>query len=87
MCGICKQYGSKKIDLSGCTLSQVLYIINRGTPVLAMTDASHTILLTGYSTDTVTYVDPESAAEYTVTIEEMEAMTAGSGNTFVAYMK
>ena len=52
-----------------------------------MTDASHTILLTGYSTDTVTYVDPESAAEYTVTMEEMEAMTAGSGNTFVAYMK
>ena len=82
-----KQYGLKKIDLSGCTLSQVLYIINRGTPVLAMTDASHTILLTGYSTDTVTYVDPESAAEYTVTMEEMEAMTAGSGNTFVAYMK
>ncbi len=82
-----KEYGSKKVDLSGCTLNQVLYIINKGVPVLAMTDTSHTILLTGYSMDTVTYIDPESAAEYTVTLEEMEAMTAGSGNTFVAYMK
>lgn len=82
-----KQYGSKKVDLSGCTLSQVLYIINKGTPVLAMTDSSHTILLTGYSMDTVTYIDPDTAAEYTVTMEEMEAMTAGSGNTFVVYMK
>lgn len=82
-----EQYGAKRIDLTGCTLSQVLYIINKGMPVIAMTDSSHAILLTGYSLENVTYIDPDSGAEATVTMEEMEAMIAGSGNTFIGYVR
>lgn len=82
-----KQYGAKRIDLTGCTLNQVLYIINKGMPVIAMTDSSHAILLTGYSIDSVTYVDPDSGAEQTVSMDEMNAITAGSGNTFIGYVK
>lgn len=82
-----EQFGAKKMDLTGCTLSQVLYIINRGMPVIAMTDASHAILLTGYGMDTVTYMNPEDSGEYTVSQEEMSDMLAGSGNTFIGYCK
>lgn len=82
-----KQYNAKRVNLTGCTLSQVLYVINKGLPVIAMTDSSHAILLTGYSTTDVTYIDPDSGEEYTVSVNDMEAMTAGSGNTFIGYVK
>ena len=82
-----ERYSAKRIDLTGCTLNQVLYIINKGRPVIAMTDPSHAILLTGYSTETVTYINPDDGAEHTVSIDEMNAMLAGSGNTFIGYVK
>lgn len=82
-----EQYHAKRVNLTGCTLSQVLYVINKGLPVIAMTDSSHAILLTGYSTTDVTYIDPDSGEEITVGVNDMEAMTAGSGNTFIGYVK
>lgn len=82
-----KQYHARKVDLTGCTLDQVLYVINKGLPVIALTDASHAILLTGYSTTDVTYVDPDSGEEHTVSVNDMAAMAAGSGNTFIGYVK
>lgn len=80
-------YNAKKVDLTGCSLEQVLYIINKGLPVIAMTDANHAILLTGYSMTDITYIDPNTASQNTVSIEQMSAMIAGSGNTFIGYMK
>lgn len=85
--GYMEQYGAKRIDLTGCSLSQVLYIINKGMPVIAMTDSSHAILVTGYSTENVTYVDPDSGEEHTVGYDEMNGIVAGSGNTFIGYVK
>lgn len=77
---------AKKIDLTGCTLNQVLYVINKGCPVIALTDSSHAILLTGYTTTDVTYVDPDTGEENTVSVNDMEAMANGSGNTFIGYV-
>ena len=52
-----------------------------------MTDASHAILLVGYTTDDVTYIDPDTGESKTVDTATMEAMVAGSGNTFIGYVK
>ena len=75
------------MNLTGCTLDQVLYVINKGIPVIAMTDQSHAILLTGYSTTDVTYIDPDNGEEHTVSVNDMETMVNGSGNTFIGYVK
>lgn len=82
-----EQYKAKRIDLTGCTLSQVLYIINRGMPVVAMTDSSHAVLLTGYTAETVTYMNPDDGSVAVVSMDDMNAMMAGSGNTFIGYCK
>lgn len=82
-----KQYQAKRVNLTGCTLNQVLYVINKGLPVIAMTDSSHAILLTGYSTTDVTYIDPDTGEENTVSVNDMEEMVKGSGNTFIGYVK
>ena len=78
---------AKKVDLTGCTLSQVLYVINKGCPVIALTDSSHAVLLTGYSTTDVTYADPDTGEEATVSVNDMESMVSGGGNTFIGYIK
>lgn len=75
------------IDLTGATVEQMLYIIGKGTPVIAMTDSVNAVLLIGYTQDTVTYVNPADGSVSTVPREQVEAMAAGSGNTFIGYVK
>ena len=55
-----KAYEAEKTDLTGCTLDQVLYVINKGCPVIALTSADHAILMTGYSKTDITYFDPDT---------------------------
>ena len=43
--------------------------------------------MTGYSKTDITYSDPDTGASQTVTMDEMNAMVAGSGNTFIGYIK
>lgn len=81
------QYGARRIDLTGCTLDQVLYIINKGMPVITMTDPGHAILLTGYDYDTVTYMDPDNGQQLTLATGQMDAVVTGGGNTFIGYVR
>ena len=81
-----EQYDAQRVDLTGCTLEQVLYVINKGCPVIALTDVSHAILLTGYTRTDITYIDPASGGAYTVGVGDMESMVSGSGNTFIGYI-
>ena len=62
-------------------------MINRGCPVVALTSADHAVLLTGYTKTDITYLDPETGEESTVSVSEMEKMVQGSGNTFIGYIK
>lgn len=82
-----EQYGAHQIDLTGCTLDQMLYVINRGCPMITMTGADHAVLLTGYTTSSVTYIDPDDGQEHTVSQREMQEMTAAAGNVFIGYIK
>ena len=81
-----EQYNAQRVDLTGCTLDQVLYVINKGCPLIALTDASHAILLTGYTRTDITYIDPDTGGVYTVGVGDMESMVSGSGNTFIGYI-
>lgn len=82
-----EQYDAQKVDLTGCTLEQVLYVINKGCPVIALTSADHAILLTGYTRTDITYIDPDTGTKTTVSQSEMEGMVSGSGNTFIGYIR
>lgn len=82
-----EQYGAQQMDLSGCTLTQILYVVNQGMPVIAVLEGQHAVLVTGYGLDTVTYVDPDSGREQTVSQSEMGRMVAASGNTFIGFVK
>ena len=81
-----EQYNAHRVDLTGCKLDQILYVINKGLPVIAVTDGNHAVLLTGYTTSDITYIDPENGSETTVSIGQMEKMAEQGGNTFIGYI-
>jgi hypothetical protein len=48
------------IDASGCSVSQVLYFIDKGIPVIAYTGSDQYVLLTGYDAYNITIYDPRT---------------------------
>lgn len=79
--------GAEAIRYRDCSVKDMFYLIDKGTPVIAMKDGSSAILLIGYDAKTVTYVEPSSGSIFSSTIEKVNEMTAGSGNTFIGYLK
>ncbi len=82
-----EQYDAHQIDLTGCTLDQVLYVINQGCPVIALVDSDHAVLLTGYTTTDITYIDPDDGESHTVGMSTMEEQTESGGNVFIGYIQ
>nr|WP_294494690.1 C39 family peptidase [uncultured Mediterraneibacter sp.] len=82
-----EQYDAHQIDLTGCTLDQVLYVINRGCPMIALIDTGHAVLLTGYTTTDITYIDPDDGQTHTVGQGTMQDMTENNGNVFIGYIQ
>ena len=79
--------GGEGLDLTGCSVEQILYPVSRETPVIAMIGADHAVLVFGYNKTNVAYLDPADGQRYSVAIEEMENMVQESGNTFIGYAK
>ncbi len=75
------------LDLTGCTADEVLYVVNQGFPVIAMTEEKKGVVLVGYDAESVIYADAGSGKRSSVTYEVMDAMTEGSGHTFVGKLK
>ena len=84
---LAEQLETEVIRFRGCSVKAMFYLIDKGVPVIALKDSANAILLVGYDAKTVTYVDPGSGSAYTSAIEKVDEMLAGSGNTFIGYIK
>lgn len=71
------------LDLTGCTLEQVLYYVCQGEPVLAMSDSNNYVLVTGYNFYNVILLNPATGQLYKQGQEEASAMFEQTGNKFV----
>lgn len=58
---IAEVYGSV-MDLSGCTIDELLYNVNQGRPLIAVLDAQTTLMIVGYSDGIVSCEDIGSGA-------------------------
>ena len=79
--------GGEGLDLTGCTTEEILYTISCETPVIAMFENGHTVLVIGYNKTNIAYLDPADGKRYSVTFAEMESKVGASGNTFIGYVK
>lgn len=74
---------NRGLDLSGCSLSQVLYYVCEGQPVLGMTSDEKCVLIVGYDFYNAVMVDPATGQSYKYGIEETAEMFEVAGNRFV----
>ncbi len=77
--------GREVMDLTGCTLDQVLYFVSHGKPVLAKTDEGYVTIL-GYDEYNTHLVDPNGSEWYYYGINDSTEMFAAQGNIFYTYI-
>ena len=82
-----KHLKTEALRFRGCSSESMRYLIDKGVPVIAMKDGSDAILLIGYDAKTVTYIEPSSGSIFTSTFEKVDEMLAGSGKTFIGYVR
>lgn len=81
------QYDAQEVDLTGCTVEQVLYIINKGLPAIVVLNETEGLLITAYNSELVTYVDGKSEERVTVDYATLNQMAAAAGYTFIGYVQ
>ncbi len=69
------------LDLTGCTLDQVLYYVGSGLPVYAKQNGK-SVVITGYDANSVTVYDPETEESAKETRSDTAEEFAASGNVF-----
>lgn len=79
--------GNKGINLTGCTTEELLYLISRGCLIIGMTDSQNSVILRGYTDETVNYIEAGTGVTGTVTYEQMDQMLSGSGGILEGYLE
>ena len=75
------------MDLYDCKTDELLYYVYLGTPVLAHVEDGNVSLITGYNAKQITYYDPVTNTDNTMTIEEADLRFAQGGNQYLIYLK
>ena len=79
--------GGEAVRMEGCSVAEMRYLIDKGTPVIAMTGSSEAIVLVGYDAVSVTYIEPSTGAVRIRNFAAVNDLLESSGNTFYGYMK
>ena len=81
-----KEYLEQPVSLTGCTLDEVLYFVSGEKPVIGMLDTNHAVLITEYTSSTVSWMDPVTRHKKTVSLTTAERMFKNAGYEFVSYV-
>lgn len=76
----------KVIDLTGCSVEQVLYYVNLKTPVFAVVD-NEALLIVGYDEHNTILYNPETNTTYKMGLQDSNAMFTSAGNVFLGYIQ
>ena len=71
------------IDAEGCSLSQVLYFIDKGIPVIAYVESGKYLLLTGFDLYNITLYDPDTQESWKMGLGDVEAYFNNLQNDFI----
>lgn len=82
-----EQLETEAVRFRGCSVKDIFYLIDKGVPVIGMKDSTNAILFVGYDAKMATYIDPTNGGTYASSIEKIDEMLKGSGNTFIGYVK
>ncbi len=75
------------VNLYGCSVQEVLYFINEGHPVLAVTGDRSAVVITGYERQSVTVYFPLTGESASTEIGAAESWFGDYGNCFISYKR
>ena len=81
-----KRYIDLPVNLTGCTVDEILYFVSSSKPVIAMTGNNSGVLIMSYTTTDVSWMDPATMRKYTMTINAAEEYFKKSGYKFISYV-
>ena len=75
------------LDLSGCSLSDVLYYPSNGTPVMAMTGDGGAVIIMGYDSKNTILYDPVQEKVYKYGMNDSKNLFEHAGNRYITYCR
>jgi uncharacterized protein YvpB len=75
------------LDLTGCTLTEVLYYVSQGAPVYARTGENEAVLLIGYDAANVIVYQPTTDSYSKIASDNATTMFENAGNVFISYVE
>lgn len=75
-------------EMTGCSAAETFYMINRGTPVIAVREGGSPLILIGYdqNADTLTVIDTGNDNQSVVSREQIDQMMSEGTNVLIGYM-
>lgn len=73
------------LDLTGCTLDQLYYYMDRDIPVMALMQGGGAVLITGHNEKELVIMDPATGELYKKDITKMTELFENNGNQFITY--
>lgn len=75
------------LNLTGCTLDEVLYRVSKGTPVIAKVNEEVNVVILGYNTYNTILYDPRTGEYGYYGMNDSTKLFQNAGNVFVGYME
>ena len=73
------------LDLTGCSLDQLYYYMDRDIPVMALMQGGGAVLITGHNEKELVIMDPATGELYKKDIAKMADLFENNGNQFITY--
>lgn len=79
--------GKKGLNMSGCSLDEVLYYVDLGAPILTkLTDLRYVIVMS-YNSERIRYLDPVTGESTVMDRQEITRLLKARGNYFYSFQK
>lgn len=75
------------LDLTGCSVDEILYYISNGSPVFAMTGSSEAVLIIGYDSNHLVIFNPKLSMNYREKLEDADDLFENAGSIFFTYLR
>ena len=82
-----EEEGIRVLDLSGCTLAQVLYEVSRGSVIRARIEDGSSVIIVGYDRYNTLLYNEETGDHYYYGMNDSTALFEAGGNVFVSYLE
>lgn len=75
------------LDLTGCSVSEVLYYVSIGNPVYVRTGDGEALLIIGYDAVNIDVFDPAQNRTYKIGMEDAQEQFEQQGSVYISYIK